>query len=140
MTDPRSFFRTVFINSILVAAPSLTQAQAVELSGRVTDETGGVIRGAQLVLCTIKGATIQMTRSSADGRFTMREATPGSYVLEVTAENFEVRRLSVNLNGRPAAPLEIALNVGRMGSEITVTAECGIVGDVRQAPPIRIAY
>jgi hemoglobin/transferrin/lactoferrin receptor protein len=137
MTDARSFFRTVFIiSSIQLGAPSLTLAQAVELSGIVTDETGGVIRGAQLVLRTIQGATIQMTRSSADGRFTMREATPGSYVLEVTAENFEVRRLSVNLNGRPAAPLEIALNVGRMGSEITVTAERGVVGDVREAPPI----
>jgi hemoglobin/transferrin/lactoferrin receptor protein len=121
---------------VAMVVPAVIVAQEATISGRVTDETGGVIAGAQLVLLTTQGAPVEATRSGHDGRFAIVSVPPGSYLLEVAAELFEPRRLPVDVRRQLAPPLEIPLGLGRIGSEITVTAERGMAADTQQAPPI----
>jgi hemoglobin/transferrin/lactoferrin receptor protein len=116
--------------------PARVMAQGVDISGRVTDETGGAIVGAQLVLHTTQGATVQETRSASDGTFALRSAPQGSYWLEARADHFESRRVHIDINTQRLPPIEILLGLGTFGSEITVTAERGMVADIQQTAPI----
>jgi hemoglobin/transferrin/lactoferrin receptor protein len=141
MSNDQSLFRcaiSVAASCLVVLTPAwmFAQGSASEIRGRVRDETGGAIVGAQLVLHTTHGAAIQETRSVSDGTFSLGVAPPGSYWLEVTAEQFDSRRLPIDLSAQPIPPLEIFLGLDSFRSEITVTSERGTLVDIRETAPI----
>jgi hemoglobin/transferrin/lactoferrin receptor protein len=124
-----SFFSCVLVLTYLSVSAS---AQDTQIRGTVADEGGGAILGARLVLHTTQGAPVQETYSGADGTFALGGMTPGSYWLEVTADQFARRRVHLDVGGGPDGPREIRLSVAPFGSEVTVTAERGTVSDIRQ--------
>jgi outer membrane receptor protein involved in Fe transport len=139
MAGTRSLLHTlVFAGSLsfLTLLPVSLIAQSADIRGKVTDETWGTVAGAELVLHTTQGAPVQETRSASDGTFAFRAVPSGSYWLKVTAEHFEGQRLQLDLNGELIPALEILLGLAKFGSEITVTAERGMVADVQRTAPI----
>ena len=120
----------------VTALPAPAVAQDAEIAGLVADETGGAIAGAQLVLHTTHGVPVGETRAAANGTFAIGGMPSGSYWLEVTAEHFTPRRIHVEVGGQPVPPLEILLSLAPFGSEVTVTAERGMVSDIEEVTPI----
>ena len=103
--------------------------------GVVVDESGGGVSGAQLTVRTAQGAPLRDIATAADGSFALDALPSGSYWLDVTAHPFKEQRLQLELGGTLAAPLRIVLHAA-FQSEVTVTAERGVVTDVDRTPSI----
>ena len=115
---------------------SVASVTHYDITGMVADESGGVIRGALVVLHTTQGTAIQESWSGADGAFALSGVPPGFYWLEATAEHFAPRRIRVHLRGQPMPPVKIQLGLASFGSQVTVTAERGMASAVDEAMPV----
>src|SRR5271157_6609094 len=79
---------------ILAFAPGLLWGQSVgTVTGQVTDQSGAVVPGAQVVLTDAATKTLQGQPTNAVGRFVFVDVKPGTYDVTVTAKGF--RKLSV---------------------------------------------
>jgi len=98
-------FRFAITTVVIFLAPALAAAQAVAVSGRVSNARGGVIANADVTLRPLPppgtpstprmpnmpgmATNERTTRSGTDGAFTLAQVPPGQYVLEVDAPGFE---------------------------------------------------
>lgn len=124
---------------LLVAAvppPALgaqTRASTAELSGRVTDETGGVLPGATITAIHLATAVPRAAVSDADGRFTLAGLPIGAYDVRVELPSFRPRSVSdLHLRVGDRLDLDLVLTLAPVAEEITVQGTAD-VGDPRQA-------
>lgn len=123
----------VLLAVLLCALCVWAQTPTGAIEGTVTDATGAVVPGAKVSITEVAtGRTIPGT-TSAEGRFAFRNLLPGQYDLTVESPGFakkQVRGLDVNagaiVNG------STALEVGRAGEVVEVTAEAVSVDTERQ--------
>lgn len=93
-----------------------------EVNGRVTDQTGAVVRGAQISLRDAAGKVWQTT-SRGDGSFSMAGFPPGHYDLRVTATGFQSSEQTMDLKSRDVAMLDSVLKVGASTETVAVAAQ-----------------
>lgn len=105
--------------SISIGAP-LSAQQTTDLSGTVSDASGGAIEAAS-VLLRRGGAVTAQTRTDASGRYTFAGLDAGTYDLEVSAASFtrEVREVTIPASG----DADIQLTVASLAESVTVTAQ-----------------
>lgn len=101
-----------------------SQAQKVVVTGNVTDPSGAIVPDANIALKC--GEILQQTRSGSDGSFSLT-ISPGSYELDVTVAGFEPQTQRVSITTQSSQKLDLALNVKRTASIVTVTAPIGYV-------------
>ena len=65
----------------------------VTISGRVMDQNGAVIPGAEIQATLSKTQLTRKTTSNARGRYRMVQLEPGTYMLRVSANGFAVQQL-----------------------------------------------
>src|SRR5262245_44675338 len=70
------------------AAPALAQSAPATISGQVTDETGGVLPGATVVMRHSAGRERTVV-TDGRGQFSADQLLPGSYLITVTLSGFE---------------------------------------------------
>lgn len=91
--------------------PALMSAagqNTAELRGAVSDQAGAFIAGASVEL---RGTRIYTTRTDAQGQYLFPSIVPGRYKLKVIAEGFAAFAKDVEINSRPAAPLDVTLRI-----------------------------
>ncbi len=93
------------------------------VAGTVTDSTGAVIPGAQVVLVSPeRGAEIEVSTNES-GNYIYPDITPGTYTVRVSSEGFatqEITDLLVQVGQRAA--VNVALEVGQVTEVVTVEA------------------
>ena len=106
---------------------------AVNLQGVVRDPSGAPVSGAAIVIATPERASIATATSDAQGKFQLEAPAPGRYLLIVKADGFREIRQSITVaeSGTPA--IEVALAIGAIEEDVTVTASPGLVEDTRTA-------
>src|SRR5260370_8654194 len=114
--------------TLVMVAPLLAQTNTAELSGVITDATGGVLRQVGL---TLQNETTGARRSShTDGRgyYLFSHLPPGEYSITAKLEGFQTaeRRAIVLTVGREAV-LDLTLRVGAVTSDTVVTADAALV-------------
>lgn len=119
-------FRTGF-SSIAFAAifSTLAQAQqgAASLTGQVTDITGAVVPGAQVVVAD-PARNIRVTAmTDANGTYTMPQLQPGDqYELSVSKPGFKsFTQRQVSLQVAQAAKIDVKVEVGSVGETVEVS-------------------
>ena len=119
----------------ILAATAADPPQAAPIFGTVVDESGGGISGARVHVSDALGTVLYRTVTGENGDFALSGLTLGSYAVEVDARGFEKRavRLAVPLHPEP---LVIRLAIGRVRSELTVTAQRGVVSDAAASPQL----
>jgi hypothetical protein len=115
--------------SFALAASSLfaalfAQEFRASIAGQVTDSTGAIIPGAEVAVTSIERNTTDRTTSNSAGRYVVEFLLPGHYTLTVEKPGFKkVVRTGLNLEGADHLALNVALEVGELTQNITVTGE-----------------
>lgn len=128
------FFRPIFrplvgfvLVAISVAFPVLAQQSARgSVSGRVTDELGGLVAGATVRLIDRSGKETRAI-SNNDGAFHIPDLVLGDYTLRVEADGFAAyEMIAVMISSRQSQPLNIVLSIKIKEEQVTVDAGNGL--------------
>jgi hypothetical protein len=96
--------------------------------GRATDQSGGVIAGAQVVLRNEATNVTASTQSNTAGDYVFSNLIPGTYEVSVTSQGFERYVLNhIVLYVNQTAREDATLTVGGVTQSIQVTAELPLV-------------
>src|SRR5713226_10694930 len=67
------------------AGIAMAQANTADLSGTVTDPSGGVIKGAKVTVTFLATGVVRTTTTDESGHYSFVQLTPGHYKMSVDA-------------------------------------------------------
>ena len=110
------------------ASLALAQTATGEVSGTITDKSGGFVAGATAKLTNQDTQIVDLVKTNQNGYFLFINVKPGSYTLSVEMTGFKTARvpafdLAVNQN----ISQNIALDVGALTESVVVTAEAPLL-------------
>ena len=116
----------IFLFAIPGAAPPAYAQQSVDLasvSGRVTDPSGGVVPGAQIIARQTQTNVTSTAISDQEGRFRLPYLRIGEYEITVRHQGFQdaVRHLTVTVGA--AFELPVTLAVSGVTASVSVAAD-----------------
>ncbi|MGA7159175.1 MAG: carboxypeptidase regulatory-like domain-containing protein [Acidobacteriaceae bacterium] len=117
--------RAVLILTVAIAfftATGRAQEFRGTISGAVTDPTGAVIPGAQVVVKETRTGTLNKTTSDAAGQFVVPFLLPGDYSVTASASGFQTTEQKVALQSQEHPILSFKLALGSTGTTVTVSA------------------
>jgi hypothetical protein len=80
-----SFFMALVL---LTAGPARAQVSPATLSGDARDESGAALPGADITLTASVGGAVTRARANDQGRFEIRDITPGRYAVVAERQGF----------------------------------------------------
>lgn len=133
--DKRTFSSSLILMALWISAMTASaQELTATLFGRVTDPTGAVVPGAEVVVRNMDTGFSRTLRTDSEGNYVATYLPIGRYQLIVEAPGFKrfVREnILLSVNDRVALP--VTLQVGEIQETVTVTAEEVLV---QQSPTI----
>jgi hypothetical protein len=123
-----------FLGALCGAAPSVFGQQSVDLasiSGRVTDPSGAVVQGAEVVVRQTRTNLVSTAVTDRDGRFRLPYLRVGPYEMTVRHPGFQdvVRQLTVTAGA--AFELPVTLTVSGIDTNVTVSADATVLEAAR---------
>jgi hypothetical protein len=124
----KSFFKNAFLLlGIILCFAGVVAAQ--EISGVVTDETGGVIPGVEVTIASpalIEGSITRVTNDA--GRYQFINLRPGTYEVTFQLSGFATKkRPGVVLTSGFVAPVNMTMEVASVETTVTVDAAPPVV-------------
>ena len=102
-----------------LVVPREAAAQAVAVTGTVTDPQGGVVVGASVTLSSAGAARPITARSNAEGAFSL-SAPPGRYTLQIDSPGF-VAWTQVVVVAAGLAPIQAKLQIAGVLEDVQVS-------------------
>ena len=114
---------------ITLAAATLTaQTNRGGITGTVTDKTGAVVTGAEVVITNSGTNEARRAKTSEAGVYSEQNLEPVMYDIEVSAQGFEKARVEkVKVNTASTATVNFRLQPGSLQTEVTVTASAPVL-------------
>jgi Carboxypeptidase regulatory-like domain/TonB dependent receptor-like, beta-barrel/TonB-dependent Receptor Plug Domain len=130
---PRSvLYRFVYAAGLLALATILligrlsAQTESATILGRVTDNTGAVVKGVDIEVRNIDTNIATTSSTNAEGLYRIGSLKPGRYVIVVQKQGFKTVSLTgLNLNVQDNLIRNFTLQIGAVSESITVKAESG---------------
>jgi hypothetical protein len=118
----------VILGVVLACAPVFSQVNQARLLGTVTDQSGGVIAGANVIVTdTQKGVSRTLTTDSA-GEYSAPNLDPSTYTLRVEYKGFKTfTREGMQLGVGQGARVDVTLQPGEQSQMVTVTEALPLV-------------
>ncbi len=117
--------------ALLVGLPRIVRSQTVasaEVSGTVTDVSGGVIVNAQVSMTETDKQIAHSTVTDNKGRYVLPNLPVGPYVLEVKANGFRnYEQTGIVLQVSNNIEVNVTLQVGSMAEKVEVSANASMV-------------
>jgi hypothetical protein len=114
---------------LLLAVPAAWAQVSADLSGTVTDQSGGVIAGADLTVRNVDTGAMRGTVTDSSGHYLVSSLPVGQYEIRVKKSGFtEGVRTGVRLVVGQSATVDIELRVGMSNQQVTVTRGAPMVG------------
>jgi len=144
-------FKSWFASSVVLylcllgATAAFAQSDTAQISGFVTDSSGGVIPGAQVVLVNEATGLRRQASTNENGYYAVASLPPGFYTLTAETEGFKRYIKTQNkLDPNIATTIDAVLEVGAVTETIEVTAsgvtiqtETATVGQLVEASQIK---
>jgi len=109
--------------AVMVLSPEL-QAQTGSISGTVTDSSGAVIQGAEIGMRNLGTGETRVTKSGANGSYTITNLPVGAYAVTAKQPNFKTHHIpSATVTVAQALTVNIELQAGATSEEVTVRAD-----------------
>jgi hypothetical protein len=128
----RSFLLTIAFASavagIIYAQESVNYAS---VGGRVSDASGGVVAGAQVVARHMETNLSTSVLTDAEGRFRFPYLKVGSYEIKVRKEGFADFTRSATLTIGAAFDLPVSLSIASKDTNVTVAGEADMIEAAR---------
>ncbi|HEY1216120.1 MAG TPA: carboxypeptidase-like regulatory domain-containing protein, partial [Bryobacteraceae bacterium] len=109
----------------------LLNAQAVStatVTGRVTDQQGANLSGAEVRLIGVETASVHESATNADGLYTVPNLPIGPYTLQVTAPGFQTyEQTGILLRVGDHPEINVTMKVGRLVEKVEVQANATMV-------------
>jgi len=94
------------------------------LEGTVTDPSGAVVSGAQVVLTNAETGVSQTTQTNSEGYYHFPSLPPGKYTVKASAKGFmSVAQENIIVGGAEVRTIALVLKVGDITEVVTVTGE-----------------
>jgi hypothetical protein len=107
---------------LLLPFAAIAQEFRATISGTVTDPSGAVVPGANVLVQETSTGAISHTTSDAAGEYVVPFLMPGNYSITVKASGFEVlKRSGIVLHAQEHPMINLALTVGSANQTVTVT-------------------
>lgn len=101
--------------------PASAQTDSGTIAGRVTDSSGAVIVGAQVILTNIDRGTVAHASTNGSGIYVLPSVSPGRYNLSVSHAGFrEVDLTNIVVNVQSNIEQNFKLSVGSVSESVTV--------------------
>jgi Carboxypeptidase regulatory-like domain len=98
------------------------QLAGATLSGVVSDESGGAVAGAKVVIRNVATGDTREVSSNADGLYSAPNLLPGNYQVTITATGFQTLvQKGITLAVGAQQALNFALKVGQLNQTVTVS-------------------
>ena len=100
------------------------QSGASNLHGTVTDTTGAVVPGVDIIASNIEDGSERNTASDEEGNYSFPQLRPGTYFIVATKEGFSdvtVEGLEVRVNTNTTFPIQLEL--GTVVETVTISAD-----------------
>ena len=125
----RTFIPGVFVAAFLLTlACAPLVAQTGQITGRVTDPSGGVVPGATLTITETSTADKRIVQSNSEGYYTVPSLLPGPYSIAAEHPGFKsVLRTGVQLEVGQDLRIDLPLEVGGANETVTVSAEAPLL-------------
>src|SRR5579864_802329 len=107
---------------VLALLPSIGSAQST-ISGQVRDTSGAVVVNA-----TVEAASdvlierVRSVQTNAEGRYSIVDLRPGTYVVTVTAPGFAAIKQTIDVPANVSVPVDAEMKVGTVGETVNVEA------------------
>src|SRR5436190_24097641 len=125
-------WRTTLVAAVIwLAAAGTGFAQAVagsQVSGVVKDSSGGVLPGVEVTMVKTDTGTSRTVFTDAGGAYVFTNLAVGPYRLKVALQGFNTyvqEGIVLQVNSNPT--IDVALAVGNIGEQVTVTASSSTV-------------
>src|SRR4051812_1098048 len=114
---------------LLVCHAAVAQTVTGNISGTVTDPSGGALVGATVTLVNEKTGESRNVNTNEDGRFQIAAVQPGVYTVRVEQKGFQTleRRNTVLSANENLAVGELSLPVGQVTEVVTTVASGAVV-------------
>ena len=94
------------------------------ISGTVTDPSGAVVTGANVVAVQVQTGTTTTTDTGRDGRFVFPSLLPSGYTLSVSAAGFEhYSQKGIVLEADQALTINLTMKIGSSTATVSVSAD-----------------
>src|SRR5260370_10472095 len=121
---------TLLLTFVQGMAPGL-YAQAVSIAtvtGRVTDEQGALVTGAQIKISGVDTGTIYNAVTNQDGIYTIPNLPIGAYTLEASFPGFQKYiQTGILLRVNDHVQIHVIMKVGALTETVEVKANAGLV-------------
>lgn len=133
----------VLLVFLLAGGVSVARAQQsidlASISGRVTDPSGAVVPGAQVVVRHVQTNVSSTAVTDADGRFRFPYLRIGPYELVVSLDGFEEARRELTLTAGAAFELPVTLALAKVSTGVTVVSEAPVLETARSQVATTVA-
>lgn len=108
--------------SLFCSSPLLrAQVAVARINGTITDSSGAVVPGAQVVLTNVNTGVKRQTTSGSTGDYSLVDILPGQFTLEVSKTGFKTQmQAAFTLSVNQTANYNFALPVGTQTQQVTV--------------------
>jgi len=107
---------------------ALGQASSSSVRGTVTDQSGGVLPGATVVIANNESKITRTATTGEAGDYRFLSLPPGTYTLSVTASGFaRYEQTGLQLLVDTPATANVQLRVGAANESVTVTSETPVL-------------
>lgn len=126
----------LILNALFAVSAAAQNADV--LTGRVTDPNGEPLAGATVTAQGKFGGAERQVITDAEGAFRFENLKTGDYRIRVEANGFSTVLRDASLNDGAAANLEIALPIGTIAENVTVTATRTQISTDETAVPVTV--
>lgn len=94
------------------------------ITGRVTDQTGAVIRGAKVTALNVETNDAREVTTNDEGNFTIPQLPAANYTLKVEAPGFRTASIEgVKIAVQVTRTVDVTLEVGEIGNTVTISSD-----------------
>src|SRR6185295_12958221 len=126
-------FRKVLwvVVSLLLAADSATAQTFGQITGMVTDSSGGVLVGSSITVTNTQTGSSVTQQANSSGVYVFANVQPGTYTVKVEMDGFSsALRNGLALQTQQTIRLDFRLELGTLSETIEATASAPLLNTV----------